>query len=351
MTAPSVAEPIIDPQLPIVDAHHHLWFLPKATLTAMEHANNSLSRALVPMFRCHARYLFDEFIADATSGHNVRASVFVEARTMYRSDGPDTLKSVGEVEFANGAAAMGASGLFGATKACAGIVGCVDLSVGEAAEDVLQAHVQSGAGRYRGIRWSAMHDDDSTLMGGGGKPRLLYEPTFRKGFALLRRFGLSFDALLLEPQLPDLVDLARTFPDTQIVLNHVGVPVGIGRYAGQRAERFSLWLDSIRSLSRCENVVVKLGGLGIPICGFVSEGAPPRSSAQLADAWRPYLEACIETFGAERCMFESNFPVDSAAGTYATIWNAFKRITANASPAEKRALFSGTAARVYRLDA
>jgi L-fuconolactonase len=354
MTSRSTAEPILEPELPIVDAHHHLWFLPEAALAAMEAQESIAARALAPTYRRHARYLFDELMVDFTSGHNVRASVFVDAHAMYRASGPAALKSVGEVEFVNGIAAMAASGLFGEVQACGGIVGGVDLRLGDAVEEVLRAHVQSGGGRYRGVRSAAVvaYDSDASILGPAvGTPHLLLDPQFRAGFQWLHRLGLSFDVWLFEPQLPDLIDLARAFPDTQIILEHVGAPMGVGQYEGQREARFPLWRDNIRALSRCANVVVKLGGLGIPFGGFKSfRATPPATSWQLAEEWRPYIETCIEAFGADRCMFESNFPVDSTTCTYPVLWNAFKRLAAGVSTNEKTALFSATATRIYRLD-
>lgn len=348
----SDAEPIIDPELPIVDAHHHLWLLTEGYLAALEARDSITSRTLAPNFRRRPRYLFDEFLLDLNSGHNVRATVFIDAHAMYRASGPEEMKSVGEVEFVNGVAAMAESGLFGDIKVCAGIVGGIDLALGDAVEDVIDAHIRAGGGRYRGVRSAIVHDSDSKILGAGiGRPHLMMDKAFRKGFKKLKQFGLSFEAWLFEPQLPELLDLARAFPDIQIILNHVGAPIAVGQYDGQQKQRFPLWLDSIRELSQCPNVTAKLGGLGIPFNAFKSYLAdPPFTSQQLATEWKPYIESCIEAFGAHRCMFESNFPVDSAAGSYAVLWNAFKRIAAGASQDEKTALFSGTAKRVYRLD-
>lgn len=349
----AVVEPIIEPELPIIDAHHHLWFLPEATLRGMERQQTIFARSLAPTYRRHSRYLFQEFMTDLASGHNVRASVFVDCHAMYRAKGPEPMKSVGEVEFVNGIAAMAASGIFGDVNICGGIVGGVDLRLGDAVEDVLSAHLEAGGARYRGIRSpGVVYDEDERILGGGvGVPHLLLDAKFRAGFKWLHRLGLSYDAWLLEPQLPDLIDLAHAFPETQIVLDHVGAPVGVGRYAGLREERFPLWRDNIRTLSTCDNVTVKLGGLGIPFGGFNSfRSTPPATSLQLIDEWRPYIETCIEAFGANRCMFESNFPVDSATCTYPVLWNTFKLLASGASKDEKTALFSGTASRIYRLD-
>lgn len=272
---------------------------------------------------------------------------------MYRADGPEAFKAIGETEFVNGIAAMTASGIYGDVRIAAGIVGHVDLRMGRGAEDVLQAHVAAGGGRFRGIRQSASFDEDPAVLGplAGRMPAGLYlDRAFREGFATLQPLGLSFDAWLLEPQLPDLIDLARARPETTIVLDHVGTPLGIGRYTGKRAERFDVWRNNIQLLAACPNMHVKLGGLPMPFCGFRSrmEG-PDESSETLAGWWRPYIEACIEAFGATRCMFESNFTVDRFGATYPALWNAFKRITSGCSLDEKAALFSGTATRVYRL--
>jgi len=353
MASQESAEPIIDPDLPIVDAHHHVWLLPEVGLSAMESGNCIYGSAFAPIFRRHARYLFDELMADLKSGHNVRASVFVDAHAMYRAKGPEAMKSVGEVEFVSGLAAMAESGLFGEIRACAGIVGGVDLRLGDAVEEVLIAHIRAGGGRYRGVRSNmALYDEDSTILGTwNGIPHLYLDTEFRRGCRRLRQLDLSFDAILFEPQLPELIDLARAFPDTQFILDHVGLPLGVGRHAGRQQERFLIWRNNIKELSRCANVVVKLGGLGMPFGIFKScMSNPPATSSQLAEEWKPYVDTCIESFGATRCMFESDFPVDAGAGAYAVVWNAFKRLAAGASKDERTALFSGTATRVYRLD-
>jgi L-fuconolactonase len=351
MHSVSTTEEIIEPALPIVDPHHHLWFRPGSILAALEQQENLTVRTLLPTFRRHARYLFDEFLADLNTGHNIRATVFVEVRAMYRARGPQVLQSVGEVEFANGMAATAASGLFGDIAMCSGIVGCVDLRLGDAVHDVLLAHMHAGGDRYRGVRATHVaYDADPTVLGGGGVAHLMLDPRFREGFRHLEPLGLSYDAWQLEYQLPELIDLARAFPNTQIILNHAGGLFGLGPYSGRSEERFMNWHANIRSLAQCRNVSVKLGGLGMPTCGFPSSSSPaPASSAQLAAEWRPYIECCIEAFGAERCMFESNFPVDAATASYAVLWNAFKRVASGASDSEKAALFSGTARRVYRL--
>jgi predicted TIM-barrel fold metal-dependent hydrolase len=321
-------EEVIDPTRPIVDPHHHLWD------------------------RGGQRYLIEEITDDIASGHNVIATVYVEARSMYRANGPEAFRPVGEIEFANGAAAMSASGGYGPATICAGIVGHVNLLLGEGTRAVLEAEIFAGQGRFRGIRHSAAWDADANVAGMyATRPKgLLLDSSFRKGFACLAPLGLSFDAWLFHPQIGELTDLARTFPDTRIVLDHCGGPIGLGSYAGRRAEIFPVWKASIREIADCPNVVVKLGGLAMCLLGYDFHERPmPPSSEELAAAWRPYIETCIEAFGTQRCMFESNFPPDKGQCSYQAIFNAFKRIAAPYSEAEKTALFSKTATDFYRL--
>ena len=320
-------EEVLEPGLRIVDPHHHHWD------------------------RVGDPYLLPELLADIGSGHNVVATVFVECRAMYRADGPDELKSLGETEFVNGIAAMSASGAYGPARACAGIVGNVDLRLGSRAAPILEAHMAVAGARFRGIRrGSAWHAAGIKATSASPPPGLLLDRDFRAGFACLAPLGLSFDAWLLHTQLGDIIDLARVFPDTTIVLDHVGGPVGIGPYLGKRDEVFADWRRGITALARCPNVQVKIGGLGMHTFGtdFHARERPP-SSQELAQAWKPYVETCIEAFGAARAMFESNFPVDKGTCSYQVLWNAFKRLTANASADDKAALYSGTAQRVYRL--
>jgi L-fuconolactonase len=347
-----MAEAILDPDLPIVDPHHHLWDRRNyATPAAPEHP-------FMTAIADARRYLLDELMADTGSGHKVVATVFVECGAFYRADGPVEMRVVGETEFVNGVAAMSASGTYGDFRACAGIVGRADLTLGDGVAPVLEAHIlaggggRPGGGRFRGIRNSASFDADKEVLGPLNRVEagLYLSDTFRKGFAHLAPMGLSFDAWLLEPQLPDVIDLARAFPETTIVLDHVGTPLGRGSYQGRLPERFGVWRDNIRELAKSPKVAVKLGGLAMAFCNFPSFLAEPRApSTQLAAEWGPYVETCIEAFGPERCMFESNFPVDMGSCSYATLWNAFKHIAKGCSAAEKTALFSGTATKVYRL--
>jgi L-fuconolactonase len=321
-------EPILEPELTIIDPHHHLWDRPGW------------------------RYLLDDLLADINSGHNVVATVFVQARAMYRETGPEEMRPVGETEFVNGIAAMGASGIYGKARICAGIVGHADLSLGSRVEQVLAAHICAGGGRFRGIRHITSWDADATVCNPAytPPPGLMADRRFREGFAALGRLGLSFDAWLYHPQIDEVTDLARSFPDTKIVLNHVGGPLGIGDYRGRGAETFSHWSAALRRLAGCQNVSVKIGGLGMRIGGWgFHEHAEPPSAEILATTWRPYAETCIEAFGSSRSMFESNFPVDKGSYSYPVFWNACKLLVRGASDNEKTDLLARTADRFYRL--
>jgi predicted TIM-barrel fold metal-dependent hydrolase len=322
-------EPILEAELPIVDPHHHLWDRPGW------------------------RYMLDDLLADTDDGHNIVGTVFVQCRSMHRADGPEEMKPVGETEFCNGVAAMSASGGYGKTKVNAGIVGHANLSLGAAVERVLEAHIRAGGGRFRGIRHITAYDPDPSLLNPAYTPpaRLMYDETFRQGFAKLAPLNLTFDAWLYHPQIADVAALARAFPGTGICLNHIGGPLAIGAYAGKRAEVFADWAKAIADLAACPNVVVKLGGMAMRINGWdFHERAEPPSSEDLAAAWKPYVDHCIDKFGASRCMFESNFPVDKGSYGYQAFWNACKILARGASAAEKADLFAGTAARFYRLE-
>jgi predicted TIM-barrel fold metal-dependent hydrolase len=247
---------------------------------------------------------------------------------------------------------MSASGGYGSTEICAGIVGYVDLRLGARAKRILEAHLQVAPDRFRGIRHITAWDAHTPLVNPAfAMPQgLMADRTFREGFACLAPLGLSFDAWLFHPQIAEFESLARAFPATTMVLNHVGGPIGIGPYAGRRQEVFKDWSQSMERLAECPNAYVKLGGLGMRLGGFGFDEKPePPSSDELAAAWRPFVETCISAFGAERCMFESNFPVDKGSYSYPVLWNACKKLVRGASRQEKASLFAGTAARVYRL--
>jgi L-fuconolactonase len=328
-------EAALEPELPIIDPHHHFWDTPQ-----------------------RGRYLLPELLDDigpAGGGHNIVATVFLECRSMYRKAGPPEMAPVGEVEFVNGIAAMSASGGYGPCRVAEGIVGHADLTLGARVRDVLEAEIAAGGGRFRGIRHGVSWDEHPAIQRYATRnvpPHQLRDAKFREGFAQLAPLGLSFESWQYHPQLPDAIDLARAFPETTIILNHVGGVLGVGPYAGHRQEILQSWRKDIGELAKCPNVCVKLGGIGMTSFGFdFPERDTPPTSEELATAWRQYIEPCIEAFGPERAMFESNFPPDKQSGGYAELWNAFKRITAGASASEKAALYSGTAARVYCLTA
>ena len=322
-----VIEEVVDPEQPICDPHHHLWDHPDS------------------------RYLLDELLADIGDGHNVVSTVFVECTSMYRQDGDDVLKPVGETEFVNGVAAMCASGQYGAIRACAGIVSYADLNLGADVGRVLDAHMAASS-RFRGIRHAAGWDESPVVRNSHTDPfaGMMGDKTFRQGFAELSARGLSFDAWMYHPQISELTDLARAFPETTIILDHLGGPLGIGPYAGQRQEIFEQWQLDISELAACENVVAKLGGLVMPINGFgFHKNAQPPTSDELVAATGDYYRHMLDSFGAQRCMFESNFPVDKQSCSYRVLWNSFKKLVADGSAAEKSAVLHDTAARVYRL--
>ncbi len=340
-------EAILEPELPIIDPHHHLWDLRPLM--------GAFPEPLHPFIAAIARspyYTFDELHADAISGHNVIGTVFMECGAFYRAGASDALKVVGEVEYVNGVAAQSASGLYGNLRLCDAIIGHVDLRLGDGTREVLEAQM-AVTDRFKGIRHQAAWNADPDVLGPPfhAPERLYYDAEFRKGFAHLAPLGLTFDAWVLEPQLGDVLDLARAFPDQKIVLDHCGTPLGMGSYHGRLHERFDGWRSAIRDLATCPNVSVKLGGLAMSFAGMPDHGPEAGLSSEvLAAMWRPYIETCIEAFGPDRAMFESNYPVDKWGASYAVLWNAFKHLTLGASADEKRALYAGTAAKFYGIE-
>ena len=322
-------EQILDPDLPIVDAHHHLQ---------EDH---------------HGRYLLHESVADMASGHNFIATVHVQAKSMLRADGPPAFRDVGETEFACGMAAMAATGLYGKARVCEGIVAFVDFRLDPGlVRDVLDAHAEAAGGRLRGIRQIAPYVEGELAksMPLNAPEGLLRDPAFRRGFAELRKRDLSFDAWLFHPQLGDVASLADKFPETPIILNHLGGRLGIGPYAGRFEEEHANWSASLRSLAKRRNVLVKVGGLGMLYGGFdFHTRAKPPTSEELAKAWGPFIREAIDAFGPDRAMMESNFPIDNQTASFPVIWNALKRATAGYAAAERNMLFHGAAERAYRL--
>jgi predicted TIM-barrel fold metal-dependent hydrolase len=322
-------EEVLFPEMPIVDSHHHLWDRPAS------------------------RYLFEDLLTDARQGHRVQATVFVQSRSMYSVDEPDELhRPVGEVEFANGVAARSASGLYGSFRACAAIVGSCDLMAGDRIEPVLDRMAAAGGRRFRGIRNQTAWHQDPAIATNPVPPvkGLLLEAAFREGVRRLGARGLTLDVWAYHTQLAEFEDLARACPDTTIILDHLGGPLGAGPYRGRRNEVLAEWQASMARIAQLPNVSVKLGGLAMGAGGFDFHLAhQPPASEVLAVAWDPYISFAVEHFGTQRCMFESNFPVDKGMVSYRELWNAFKRLTQGASAAEKQDLFFSTAARIYKL--
>jgi len=313
-------EEALDPDLPIVDPHHHLW--PTG-------------------FRIP--YDASAMTADLGRGHRVEATVFVECMTSFRPDGDEALRPVGETEFVVGATA-------GAPIA-AGIVGWADLMQGAAVGRTLDGHLEAGGGRFRGVRFNVVwhHLHSSTAHAGRATvPHMLLDPGYRAGLREVARRDLTYDVWLYHPQLPELADAVDAAPaELTFVVDHLGGPVPDKATSAARAAVFDDWRRDLAEVAKRPNVVLKIGGVGMPVYGFAFEGRP--SSAELAEAWRPYVEVAIDAFGADRCMFESNFPVDEQGFSYDALWNAFKLLTQGWSADERTSLFSGTARRVYRL--
>lgn len=321
------SESALEPDLPIVDPHHHLW---------VEHE--------VP-------YLLNALLEDLESGHDVLATVFVQAHYGYRTNGPAHLAPAGETEKV-AAAAREAAARGARAQVAAGIVAFADLTRGAEVEEVIQAHLEVADGRLRGIRHSVSRDElfpDGIVL----RPApagLLAREDYRAGLARLQAHDLVFDAMVYHGQIPELTRLARDMPGLSIVLDHIGCIIGVGPYEGREEETFRAWRRDMAELAHCPNVRVKIGGFGMIVCGPRWHERPqPPSSIELAAAWRPYVETCIDLFGPDRCMFESNFPVDKAMYSYATLWNAFKRLTAGMGEVERAALFSTTAVKTYGL--
>jgi predicted TIM-barrel fold metal-dependent hydrolase len=327
------SEPPLEPELPICDPHHHFW-------------DRRLAR--LP----YQRYQLDELLADTGSGHDVRSTVFIECRSMYRRDGREEMRPVGEVEYVQGQAAASASGLYGSTRAAAAIIGHANLNLGERVAPVLEALQAASPNRFRGIRHSVTWDphpevENSALHKIEGQ---LETDQFRAGARVLARMGCTLEGWCYHPQLQDMAAFARAVPELTIILNHVGGLLREGPYANRDEEIMESWRKGIAAVAACPNVVVKLGGLGMVRCGFDwHTREKPIGSEELARAMAPYLDYCIEKFTPARCMFESNFPVDKVSFSYNVMWNAFKRLSKRFSASERAALFHDTAARVYRI--
>ena len=323
-------EETLEPEIPICDPHHHFW---------------DFRTARIP----YQRYLLHELVADISRGHDVRSTVFIEARAMYRPDGPEEMRPVGEVEFVQGLAAASASGLYGPCRAAAAIVGHADLKLGDRVAPVLEALQAASPNRFRGIRHIVTWDADPRVES-REKEGVLSTPEFRAGAKVLGRMGLSLDTICCFPQLPEMVAFARAVPEVTIIMNHLGGLNRTGPFAGRDDEVMAAWRGGLAVLRTCPNVLLKLGGIGMPRFGFDwHTREKPIGSEELAAEMAPLMSFCIEQFGPDRCMFESNFPVDKVSFSHHVLYNAFKRFSKGYSARERAALFHDTAAGAYRI--
>jgi predicted TIM-barrel fold metal-dependent hydrolase len=326
-------EEIVSPNIPICDPHHHLWDKRKSRIP-------------------YQRYLLDELLEDINSGHNVRSTVFIEAESMLRVSGPGEMKSVGEVEFVQGTSAMSSSGLYGDVKVAASIIGSADLNLGEGVRPVLIALQEASPNRFRGIRHRLTWDPHpelavSSSRGGGAQ---MQTDQFRTGAKVLADMEMSLEGWMYHHQLTELADLASAIPDLTIILNHIGGLLRTGPYLGKDAETISTWKEGIAAVAACPNIIVKLGGMGMPMMGFDWHAREvPIGSDELATEMEPFISYCIDHFGPDRCMFESNFPVDKVSFSYQVMYNAFKKITSDFDQSAIKSMFHDTAARVYKL--
>ena len=327
-------EEALEPELPICDPHHHLW---------------DRREARYP----YQRYLLDELLEDIGSGHNIRSTVFIEAESMWRASGPEEMKPIGEVEFIQGNAAASASGIYGECRIAAGIVGSANLNLGDGVRPVLEALKAASPNRFRGIRHRVTWDPhpEVTAFSPHGEQGQMTGAKFRQGARILADMGMSWEGWMFHHQLPELADFAKSVPELTIILNHIGGLLRIGPYASSDNEVVQSWKDGIAKVAECPNVVVKLGGMGMPIMGFDwHKRDKPIGSVELSKHMTPFIEYCIEQFGTERCMFESNFPVDKISFSYSVMYNAFKRLTKNYTQNERAAMFHDNAVRIYALN-
>jgi len=318
-------EEVIEPDLPIIDPHHHLWDLRNSSVQP----NASFQQKV---------YFCEDIMNDINAcGHNIVQTVFAQCGAFYRADGPEEMKCVGETEFVHGIAAMSQSGIYGQSRLCTGIFGSADLRLGSDVERVLKAHMAASP-YFRGIRSPFPGDLNDDFMA---------------GYAKLSELNLSYDNYSPNIQrLPTLAKLGAAFPDVTIIVNHLGGKVDPD--AGEA--EFQEWCNAIDAIAACPNAVMKVGGAQQRVGRWeppfhINQRASPMGSEEMCELLYRYYIYAIESFGPDRCMFESNFPVDKESISYRSLWNGFKRIAARAglSDAEKTAMFSGTAARVYRL--
>ena len=321
-----VEEEIIDPDRRIIDPHHHLWQ------------------------RYDATYLVPELWADTGAGHKVEKTIYVQCRSKYRKDGPEHLRCLGETEFVAGQAKQSA-GHTGKAEICA-IIPFADLRLGEEVTEVIEAHEELALGRFRGIRHALAHSlhPEAMFIVGPSEKDLYLNDNFRSGVRLLGKLGLTYESWHYHYQNIEFAEVARSAPDTQMILDHFGTPLGVGPYESRREEIFEQWKKDIAELARCENVVAKLGGLAMPDNGFGwDKRESPPTSDEFVEAQRRYYLHTIECFGPDRCMFESNFPVDRRSLSYSVLYNGLKKIADEFSDDEKDAMFWRTAERIYRI--
>mgnify|MGYP002725675523 CR=1 FL=1 len=321
-----VEEEILEPDLAIIDPHHHLWHADVYT------------------------YLMPELAVDLASGHNIAATLSAECHSTYRQHGPVAANSRGEPEFPRAPAPPRLSGDFVPTRACDVMFGNVDMTLGAGVEPLLERHMEASGGRFRGVRYSTGWDEDERIHNVAPDQGMLVHETVKDAVAVLDRMDLEFDCWLYHPQLDEVAQLADAFPNLRIVLNHVGSPILGGPYRGKQDEVFEDWRVRILGVGERQNVYVKLGALPIRMPGFEGDRSLPPGSEEVAAAWRPWIETCIEAFGPARSMFESNFPVQKRWCSYQVCWNAFKRLAGGASASEKQDLFAGAAAAAYKID-
>ena len=323
-------EETIEPEIPICDPHHHFW----------DYRNERLP---------YQRYLLHELMNDINT-HNVQSTVFIEARAMYNDNAPKDFKPVGEVEFVQGLSAASASGVYGKSRAASSIIGHANLNLGSKVEPVLEALISASPNRFKGIRHIVAWDKNKEV---ATTPVYKLEEqmstnNFIEGAKVLNKMGLTFDSWMYFHQLPQLLNLAKQIPTLPIIVDHIGGLLQVGPYSQRKEEVIETWKKNISDLSECPNVSIKLGGLGMPITGHDWHlREKPVGSKELSGQMKPYLDYCIEKFGPNRGMFESNFPVDKVSFSYRVLYNAFKRYSKNFSKSERSAMFHETAVKIY----
>ena len=321
----------IDPNRAIVDAHHHLWEYPGSV------------------------YRAPELLADLTGSHNVVWTVFVECLSKYDQERAEHLRPVGETEFVRSEATALATAAGEGGPRLGAIVGHADMMLGTDVQEVLEAHVEAGGGLFRGIRHATTWDASDQIGAGHSQPfpEMMRTPEFQAGVRTLAGMDLSFDAWMLHPQLDELCELADAVPEVDIVLEHLGGPLGVGPYADDRIAARADWRAGLARVAERSNVTLKIGGIGLDAyfgMGWAAQESPP-GSEEVAAYWADDLRYCVDTFGPDRSMVESNFPVDRASLPYPVLWNALQIICSGYTDAEQDQIFSGTAIDVYRLDA